>query len=162
MPIRFLLIISAIAIVFNCRANPDSNLRPLLSHDRLAREFEGSFAPNANPNGVIKQFELHAAPFDSGIRVPYRARVWGYNEQIPGPPLRIQLGDTLEVKLINELSQPTTIHWHGVRVPNAMDSVPDVTQKAVEAGESFSYRFTPKDAGTFWFHFHFNLPEQVG
>ena len=80
---------------------------------------------------------------------------------MPGPELRIRLGDTLRVRFTNRLPQPTTIHWHGVRVPNAMDGVPHVTQPPVEPGGTFTYEFTPKDAGTFWFHPHVRSSEQV-
>jgi len=73
----------------------------------------------------------------------------------------MRLGDTLRLKLSNQLPQATTIHWHGVRVPNAMDGVPGVTQPAIQPGESFTYQFTPKDAGTFWFHPHVNTAEQI-
>ncbi len=76
----------------------------------------------------------------------------GFNGTVPGPVLRIKRGDDLRVRLVNELVVDTAIHWHGVRVPNAMDGVPGLTQPAVAPGESFDYRFTPPDAGTFWYH----------
>ncbi|MBL4688746.1 MAG: multicopper oxidase family protein, partial [Nannocystaceae bacterium] len=88
-------------------------------------------------------------------------RVWAYNGQVPGPTLRIWLGDTLKVHFVNRLPDETTIHWHGVRVPNNMDGVPHVTQPPVRPGESFLYEFTPKDAGTYWFHPHVRGSEQV-
>ena len=62
------------------------------------------------------------------------AGLWAYNGRVPGPELRIRLGDTLRVRFTNKLSQPTTIHWHGVRVPNAMDGVPSVTQPPDSVG----------------------------
>ena len=70
-----------------------------------------------------------------------------------------QVADYLRqhVKLTNKLPQDTTIHWHGVRVPNAMDGVPHATQPPVHPGESFVYEFTPKEAGTFWFHPHITV-----
>jgi FtsP/CotA-like multicopper oxidase with cupredoxin domain len=80
------------------------------------------------------------------------AELWGYDGTLPGPTLRIRRGAELRVRLVNELTQPTSIHWHGVRVPNAMDGVPGLTQTAVAPGESFDYRFRPPDAGTFWYH----------
>ncbi len=129
--------------------------------DSLTQEFEGSFPLNAAPQGQIREFELVAAPGVWGIVPPYRTDVWAYNQQIPGPVLRIRLGETVKVRFTNRLPQPTTIHWHGVRVPNAMDGVPGVTQPPIESGESFTYEFTPKDAGTFWFHPHMNAAEQV-
>ena len=85
-----------------------------------------------------------------GFRV-IRARATGYDGTLPGPILRIRRGEELKVRLINELAAGTTIHWHGVRVPNAMDGTA-LTQTPVAPGASFDYRFTPPDAGTFWYH----------
>ncbi len=87
--------------------------------------------------------------------------VWSFNAGIPGPALRIPLGQRVDVRLDNRLSVPTSVHWHGIRLPNAMDGVAGLTQKAVLPGESFQYGFTPPDAGTFWYHSHLNASEQV-
>jgi FtsP/CotA-like multicopper oxidase with cupredoxin domain len=85
--------------------------------------------------------------------------LWGYNGTVPGPTLRAKRGDELRVRLVNELAEPTTIHWHGLRLPNAMDGVPQLTQPAVAPGASFDCRFRPPDAGTFWYHAF--IPGQV-
>ncbi|MRU16176.1 multicopper oxidase family protein [Roseovarius sp. A21] len=88
--------------------------------------------------------------------------VWAFNGQVPGEMLRYTQGDTLDVRLVNALeAQDTTIHWHGLRLPNAMDGVPDLTQAPVAPGETFDYRFKLNDAGTFWYHPHTNSAEQV-
>jgi len=79
-------------------------------------------------------------------------QIRGFNGTVPGPVLRVKRGEELKVRLINELVVDTAIHWHGMRLPNAMDGVPGLTQPAVHPGESFDYRFTPPDAGTFWYH----------
>ena len=71
---------------------------------------------------------------------------------MPGPPLRISRGEELRVRLVNEFTEPTAIHWHGVRLVNAMDGAPPLTQATVEPGRSFDIRFTAPDAGTFWYH----------
>jgi FtsP/CotA-like multicopper oxidase with cupredoxin domain len=84
-----------------------------------------------------------------GFRV-LRARETGYDGTVPGPILRLRRGEELKVRLINETATPTAIHWHGVRAPNAMDGSP-LTQKPVPPGGSFDYRFSPPDAGTFWY-----------
>ena len=89
-------------------------------------------------------------------------RVWGYNGAVPGPVLRYPQGARVRVALENALPQPTTIHWHGIRVPNAMDGVPQVTQDPTPSGERFDYEFTAEDAGTFWYHPHQASFEQVG
>jgi len=78
--------------------------------------------------------------------------LWSYDGTVPGPTLRVRRGDELRLRLVNELAEPTTIHWHGLRLPNAMDGVPRLTQPAVPAGASLDCRFRPPDAGTFWYH----------
>jgi FtsP/CotA-like multicopper oxidase with cupredoxin domain len=79
---------------------------------------------------------------------------WTFGNGVPGPELRVQQGKQVRVRVENGLPDPTTIHWHGVRVPNAMDGVPGMPQPAIRPGESFVYEFTPPDAGTYWFHPH--------
>jgi FtsP/CotA-like multicopper oxidase with cupredoxin domain len=75
-----------------------------------------------------------------------------FDGTVPGPLLRIRRGEEVRVRIANELSEPITVHWHGVRVPNAMDGVPHLTQPPIAPGTSFDYRFSPPDAGTFWYH----------
>lgn len=88
--------------------------------------------------------------------------VWSYNGDVPGPELRLRQGERLRVVVQNHLSQGTTIHWHGVRVPNPMDGVPGLTQRSINPGESFVYEFEVPDAGTYWYHPHQYSIEQVG
>ncbi|MCW8916782.1 MAG: multicopper oxidase family protein [Magnetovibrio sp.] len=87
--------------------------------------------------------------------------VWSYGS-VPGPQLRVKQGERLSVSLTNELPDPTTIHWHGLRMVNAMDGVPYLTQEPIQPGETFTYDFIAKDAGTYWYHPHVNSAEQVG
>ncbi len=87
--------------------------------------------------------------------------VWSYNGQVPGPVLRGKQGSVLVVSLCNALAEPTSVHWHGLRIDNAMDGVPGVTQAPIQPGESFTYRLNLKEAGTFWYHPHFNSGEQL-
>lgn len=88
--------------------------------------------------------------------------VWGFNGQVPGVPIRIKAGESVNAMVRNALHVPTAVHWHGIRLPNAMDGVAGLTQAAIQPGESFHYQFTPPDAGTFWYHSHVNAYEQVG
>jgi FtsP/CotA-like multicopper oxidase with cupredoxin domain len=85
---------------------------------------------------------------------------WGYNGQVPGPVLEARVGDVIEVRLTNSLPEPTLIHWHGLRVPPVMDGTDDV-QRPVAPGETFTYRFLARDAGTFWYHPHVNETVQL-
>lgn len=87
--------------------------------------------------------------------------VWAYNGQVPGPALRVRQGDRLRVQVDNRLHEPTTVHWHGIRLPNAMDGVPGLTQPPIAPGEHFVYEFAPPDAGTFFYHPHQRGYEQV-
>jgi FtsP/CotA-like multicopper oxidase with cupredoxin domain len=135
--------------------------RPESPAARLARELKSVIAERAHPTGAVREFDIQAAEAELPLVQGGKLRVWAYNGRVPGPELRIRLGDTLRVRFTNRLPQATTIHWHGVRVPNAMDGVPHVTQPPVEPGGSFTYEFTPKDAGTFWFHPHVRSSEQV-
>ncbi len=85
------------------------------------------------------------------------AAIWGYGGQAPGPLLRLRQGETLDIAFENRLPQPSTIHWHGIRIDNAMDGVAPLTQAAVPPGGRFRYRFAPPDAGTYWYHPHTGL-----
>lgn len=87
---------------------------------------------------------------------------WGYNGSVPGPVIRARRGERLRIRVSNQLEQPTTVHWHGLRIRNDMDGVPGLTQPAIEPGQEFLYEFTPPDAGTFWYHSHVNSSEQIG
>lgn len=88
-------------------------------------------------------------------------RVWAYDGMVPGPELRVRQGDRMRVVVENRLREETTVHWHGVRVPNAMDGVPHLTQPPIEPGGTFTYEFDALDAGTFWYHPHARSFEQV-
>jgi FtsP/CotA-like multicopper oxidase with cupredoxin domain len=87
---------------------------------------------------------------------------WTYNGTVPGPVLRARQGDRLRVVAENALEEATTVHWHGIRLPNAMDGVPFITQRPIEPGASFTYEFPLPDAGTFFYHPHQRSYEQVG
>jgi FtsP/CotA-like multicopper oxidase with cupredoxin domain len=77
--------------------------------------------------------------------------VWGFDGSAPGPLLRVKQREELVLKLANDLPEAVAIHWHGIRVPNALDGVPDLTGPLIEPGKTLDYRFRPPDAGTFWY-----------
>ncbi len=133
--------------------------------DRTRLSFEQelalAYSATAPKSTGSRKFDLRAAPTSVQQFDGRMLAVWAYNDQVPGPILRARLGQEVEVRLLNDLPQPTTIHWHGVRVPNAMDGMPGVTQEPIPPGGTFTYRFVPKDAGTFWFHPHVRGSEQV-
>ena len=114
-----------------------------------------------NPDPRIVEIALDAVKADveiAGTRVP----VWTYNGGLPGPLIRARVGDRLIVHFRNRLPEPTTVHWHGLRVPIHMDGVPGASQPDVEPGGSFTYDFIVPDAGLFWYHPHVMSAKQVG
>ena len=89
--------------------------------------------------------------------------VWTYNGAVPGPELRFKQGERLKLEVENALGLATTVHWHGIRLPNAMDGVPRLTQAPIAAsGGRFVYEFELPDAGTYWYHPHLGEGEQLG
>lgn len=110
------------------------------------------------PKEVV--YNLEASKFNWDIAPGKTIEAWGYNKQLPGPELKANVGDTLVVRLTNHLEEPTLIHWHGLRIPAAMDGT-DVVQKPLAPGEVFEYRFVLPDAGTFWYHSHANETVQM-
>ncbi len=87
--------------------------------------------------------------------------VWAYNDSVPGPTIRALQGQRITRRFMNALPQPSTIHWHGIRIDNAMDGVAGMTQNAVAPGDAFTYDFTAPDAGTYWYHPHNRTWEQM-
>jgi FtsP/CotA-like multicopper oxidase with cupredoxin domain len=123
----------------------------------------GAALPRVAP-AAERAFELRPGPASArffGAEGPATA-VWAYNGRVPGPELRVRQGEELRLRLDNGLSQDTTVHWHGLRIANAMDGVPELTQPPVAPGEGFLYRFRPPDAGTYWYHPHVRGAEQQG
>jgi multicopper oxidase len=96
---------------------------------------------------------------DLGGRV---VRTWAYGDAVPGPLLRGRVGDTLVVRVDNRLPEDTTVHWHGLAIPNDMDGVPDLTQTAIAPGQHGTYRFALPHPGTYWYHPHVGVQADRG
>jgi len=107
-------------------------------------------------------YELIAAPLDLELVPGHSTPAWAFGGQAPGLEIRAKQGEWLRVRFINQLEVPTTIHWHGIRLPLEMDGVPYVSQLPVLPGEYFDYRFKTPDAGSFWYHPHVSSSEQLG
>lgn len=110
------------------------------------------------------QFELVAEAVEAQIlpSAEYATtRSFGFNGSLPGPEIRVPQGQQLNVLLRNQLNEGTAVHWHGIRLENAMDGVPMLTQNIVDPHSTHAYQFTPPDAGTFWYHSHYLSHEQV-
>ena len=106
---------------------------------------------------------LKASPTKAQLLAPGEKTtdVWAYGQTVPGPVLRVRQGERLKVRFFNDLPMPSTIHWHGIRIENAMDGVAGLTQEPVPPGETFDYAFAAPDAGTYWYHPHFRTFEQL-
>ncbi|MEY8828826.1 multicopper oxidase domain-containing protein [Sedimentitalea sp. XS_ASV28] len=134
----------------------------------LASSLAGGAATAIGTPGLaapqIRRFSLRAAPGLARLTPVPRSETpaWGYNGLVPGPELRVRQGERLRIEVTNGLNEGTTVHWHGLRLPNAMDGVAYLTQEPIAPGETFTYEFDAVDAGTFWYHPHQRSFEQVG
>jgi FtsP/CotA-like multicopper oxidase with cupredoxin domain len=112
-------------------------------------------------DGDVKVFNIVAQDITwetmPGMGFPAMA----YNGMVPGPEIRVTEGDKVRIVHRNEMAQSTAIHFHGLRIPNAVDGVPFLTQPVVKSGETFTYEFTAKNPGTHMYHSHHNAAEQV-
>ncbi|MGJ3263502.1 MAG: multicopper oxidase family protein [Salinarimonas sp.] len=112
---------------------------------------------------ATRDFTLTPAPATAAlVGAPHpETAVWAYDGRVPGPEIRASQGERLRITVENRLPDPTTVHWHGLRLPNAMDGVANVTQPPIARGERFVYEFDALDAGTFWYHPHHASAEQL-
>lgn len=110
-------------------------------------------APTVLPDGT-KQFDLTAKVVDWEIEPGKTVKAWTYNEQVPGPLLKVGIGDRVRIVVKNELAQSTSLHLHGLETPNSMDGVPFVTQDPIEPGDSFAYDFVAKGPAVGMYHSH--------
>ncbi len=106
------------------------------------------------------EYNLTASEFNWEIKPGKTITAWGFNNQVPGPVLMAKKGDTLVVRVQNNLPESTMVHWHGIRLPATMDGTGEV-QQPILPGESFEYSFIVPDAGTFWYHSHQNETVQM-
>lgn len=127
----------------------------------LAGIFLGLLSLGANAE--LRQFEMTIEEVELEVAPGFKAKVWGFNGQVPGPLLHVKEGDDVEVVVHNNTTLNHTVHWHGVYQTNSwrMDGVPDVTQLGIEPGESFTYRFVADKAGSLFYHCHVNTAEHI-
>lgn len=110
----------------------------------------------------VKVFELTAKKIQWETEPGHLVEAWAYNDQVPGPQIRLTVGDRVRVILHNELPESTAIHFHGLELPNAMDGVPFITQPPVKPGGSFTYEFVVPNDGSHMYHSHHDSAKQVG
>jgi manganese oxidase len=105
-------------------------------------------------NQGVKEFHLVAEPVVREMAPGFKAHMWGYNGQSPGPTIEVVEGDRVRVFVTNKLPEHTSVHWHGQRLPNGMDGVSGLTQPSIGVGKTFVYEFVARRPGTFMYHPH--------
>ncbi|MEU7579162.1 multicopper oxidase family protein [Streptomyces sp. NPDC041068] len=111
--------------------------------------------------GRVREVKLMAMETRLDLGGP-TVKTWAYGDRLPGKEVRVTAGDTLALTLANHLPQATSLHWHGIALRNDMDGVPGLTQKNIEPGADFTYRFAAPDPGTYWFHPHSGTQQDRG
>jgi manganese oxidase len=143
----------------------DADIDPVSGHSAqaLAEGRRRGYTPVHTPNGRslpytlkdgVKQFHLVAEEVEHEFAPGCRARCWGYNGTTPGPTIEAVEGDRVRILVTNKLPEPTTIHWHGILLPNGMDGVSGLTQPAIQPGETWAYEFTLRQSGSHMYHPH--------
>lgn len=129
------------------------------------------FIPVTIPNGTtleytleegVKVFQLVAEEIVQEFQPGMKVTCWGYNGRTPGPVIEAVEGDRVRIFVTNKLPEPTTVHWHGLILPNDMDGVSGITQKPILPGETYKYEFTLVQNGTFMYHPHYDDMMQIG
>jgi manganese oxidase len=130
-----------------------------------------SYTPVSVPNGAtlpwrlvngVKVYHLTVDQFTQEFAPGLQVECWGYNGRTPGPLIEAVEGDRVRIYVTNRLPEPTSVHWHGIFVPNGMDGVAGLSQHAIPVGQTFKYEFTLRQSGTFMYHAHFDEMVQMG
>lgn len=142
------------------QAAPPVHVEMDAAHEARAKAFPaktqgiGGQPLQPKPIGGVKVFEVTAQVVQWEVEPGVRREAFAYNGQVPGPTIRVTEGDRVRVNLKNELPESTSIHFHGLTTPNAMDGVPFITQPPVKPGQGFTYEFVAKPSGTHMYHSH--------
>ena len=148
----------------NTKANEAMDEQMAVNTKAFPAKTEGLGAQPLEPTILAdgtKQFELTAQVVPWEVAPGQKVEAWTYNGVVPGPTIQVNSGDKVAIKLKNELPESTTIHWHGIIVPNAMDGVPDITQPPIKPGETFTYSFTAQGPAVGIYHSHHHAEKQV-
>jgi hypothetical protein len=135
-------------------ASQNSPFLPVIAPDIPSLEY-------STDNGT-KVFHLIAEPVKRQVAPNKTLDLWGFNGFSPGPTIQVMQGDRVRVIVDNHLPEATSMHWHGFEIPNAMDGVPDISQRPIKPGERFIYEWTLHQAGTFFYHSHLAMQEMMG
>jgi FtsP/CotA-like multicopper oxidase with cupredoxin domain len=155
----------------NAQKAPTPGISPNLSTGQFPPGEPGrDYTPVITPNGTtlpykvidgVKVFHLIAEEVDHEFAPGLRAQCWGFNGQVHGPTIETVEGDKLRIYVTNKLPESTSIHWHGVLVPNGMDGVGGLNQKPIEPGETYKYEFQLRQHGTYMYHSHTDDMTQI-
>jgi FtsP/CotA-like multicopper oxidase with cupredoxin domain len=110
--------------------------------------------------GGVKVFDLTASVIKWNILPDEQVMAYAFNRQVPGPTIRLTVGDRVRLNVTNDLPEPTTVHWHGLIVPNSQDGPAYVTQAPIQPGDTYRYEFTVTQVGTFFYHSHLEPDRQ--
>jgi FtsP/CotA-like multicopper oxidase with cupredoxin domain len=147
------------------KADAATNKEQPHAHKVQAKKHQGpmNYTPVVTPNGSrlpyqmkngVKEFHLTAEAVEREFAPGMKVKCWGYNGQTPGPTIEAVEGDRVRILVTNKLPEHTTIHWHGIFLPNGMDGVGGLNQPHIRTGETYVYEFTLKQHGTFMYHPH--------
>ncbi len=113
--------------------------------------------------GVLRGNAIDLTLAEMPVNITGRPRIaTAVNNFLPGPLLRLREGETVTIRVKNNLRESSSVHWHGLKLPNAMDGVPGLTYAGIAPGETFTYRFALNQSGTYWYHSHSGMQEQTG
>lgn len=168
MPIRFAFfgLLSCLSLYGEMHHHPTQNMHSTEHPQKEAKkknisEVKGSsvITPNVGSlpwtmDGDVKVFHLIAEPIVREFAPGFWVNCWGYNGSSPGPTIEAVEGDRVRIFVTNKINEPTSIHWHGIILPNGMDGVVGLNQKGIQPGQTFKYEFTLKQNGTFMYHPH--------
>jgi len=108
----------------------------------------------------VKIFDLETSVIQWNILPDQPVLAYAFNNQVPGPRLRVTEGDRVRINVTNRLPESTTVHWHGLIVPNAMDGPAEITQDPIAPGDTFTYEFVTEQRGTYFYHSHDHIDRQ--
>lgn len=135
----------------------DHDMGPIDSQDArvVAADAQGNQLLEPTIVDGVKEFQLTTSVIRWNILTDVQVTAYAYNDQVPGPLLRVTVGDRVRLRVLNNLPEPTSIHWHGLIVPNSQDGAAGVTQQAIPPGQTFTYEYTvPETPGTYFYHTH--------
>lgn len=169
MLLKSLIIVGSIAAITAGCANGSSDSMESMDHSTMNSEPPSTTQPDPKSIKLTsasevtdgKEFTITAQESNLEVSPNQVLPVWTFNNSVPGPEIRVKLGDTVKINLKNELKEPVSIHWHGYPVPNDMDGIPGVTQDAVVPGKTFTYEFKATVPGTYWYHSHQDSVNQL-